>query len=332
MSAKQVFRVKTMFHLLQAIILVDKNQRNILYLDGDSVNGLKESLEGVFFQKVYVNKYSFRKSKLIRFFFTFLLSVVYRFRFFKIRKRNYIFISSSHNIVGSVFKYFFGAKKIKILEDGNYSYNMYCLDKLNFLYENQIQTAKFKYFLGNYFFNVNNLNISNYYFTSRDRLEKNLPVIYQTIEERIIQIDLIEEIKNMSELKKKWIKSIFFNGFSLDDLYQKSIVLITQPIDENGLMSKNDLLVLYDKSLKDLDLANYKCFIKLHPIESSNKYLSLINKYSLNVIPKDFPFELLELFSVKFDFGITYNSTAVFSDLIKNKIVLDKTQLNLFGL
>ena len=331
MSVEYVFRVKTMFHLLQAIILVNKNQKNILYLDGHSVDGLKESLEGVFFQKVYINKYSFRKFKLIRNFFTFFLAIIYRFRFLKIRKRNYVLISSSHNIIGSVFKYFFCAKKIQILEDGNYSYNMYCLHKPNFLYENQIQTAKFKYLLGDYFFNVKNNNVNNYYFTSGDRLKKNLPFIYQTIKERIIQIDLVEGIKNMSELKKKWIKSIFFDDFSLEGLHQKTIVLITQPIDENGLMNKNDLFELYDKSLNDLDLDNYKCFIKLHPIESSNKYISLINKYSLNVIPKDFPFELLELFSVKFDFGITYNSTAVFSDLIKNKIVLDKTQVGLFA-
>tara|TARA_B100001093_G_C26107342_1_gene709436 strand:- start:341 stop:553 length:213 start_codon:yes stop_codon:yes gene_type:complete len=70
----------------------------------------------------------------------------------------------------------------------------------------------------------------------------------------------------------------------------------------------------------------------MHPVEEYGKYDSLVKKHSLKVLPKDFPFELLELFSLKFDLGITYNSTAVFSNLITKKIILDKNQERLFSI
>lgn len=118
------------------------------------------------------------------------------------------------------------------------------------------------------------------------------------------------------DLKKLWAKKtkgeqeeildIFsFNLNIKEKLKGKEIILLTQPLSEDGVISEDEKIKLYSKIIKKYD--QKKLIIKCHPREKTN-YKDIFKDYL--VINDIFPFEIFKLLDIKLKKVITLFSTA----------------------
>lgn len=138
----------------------------------------------------------------------------------------------------------------------------------------------------------------------------------------IQEVDDVEAMKSLSDHDKETIKSIFFSNLSCDLMannidFKKAIVL-TQPTYLYGIHTKEQLSEFFNLQILNLKERNFEVYLKLHPREKEDIYL----KDGVKRISGDFPFEFLAIYNIEFDIGLTYNSTAIKSSLIKEKILL----------
>ncbi|MCU6278976.1 hypothetical protein, partial [Enterobacter quasiroggenkampii] len=80
------------------------------------------------------------------------------------------------------------------------------------------------------------------------------------------------------------------------------------------------LAAIFNEQITQLKEKNYEVYLKLHPREKEDIYIT----ENVHRINGNFPFELLAIYNIQFDIGLTYNSTAINSSLIKNKILLSE--------
>ncbi|MGM5669534.1 polysialyltransferase family glycosyltransferase [Enterobacter cloacae] len=166
-------------------------------------------------------------------------------------------------------------------------------------------------------------NISGFYVRDKQRLKKVFSAKkYFKYSFPIEEIDDINTIKNLSVHDKDVIKSIFFQGFdcNFSDNNVKKAIVLTQPTYLYGIHTKDELASLFNKEIKKLKENNYDVYLKLHPREKEDIYI----KENVQRINGRFPFELLAVYNIQFDVGLTYNSTAINSSLIKTKILLSE--------
>jgi len=104
---------------------------------------------------------------------------------------------------------------------------------------------------------------------------------------------------------------------------EKTICILTQPFFEDGYMSKERNLEIYKKYLNSTNTEDTQVFLKIHPRESNTKYAELFSQFDITELDGSFPFELLELYRIKFDIGVSYNSTAVFSNSFSRRVILN---------
>ncbi len=89
---------------------------------------------------------------------------------------------------------------------------------------------------------------------------------------------------------------------------RKSVILITQPLSEDDIITEDEKLNLYDKILSHYDDKEYVKYIKPHPRELT-KYAELNER--CRVLASHFPVELLTFIAFSFDEAITLFSTAI---------------------
>ena len=212
--------------------------------------------------------------------------------------------------------------KIFFYEEGE---SIYCED---ILFENKTK-PKFKSIINTIIKKIlavkkNSINdISGFYVRDKKRLERVLSAKKDFRYKFVIQeIDDIYAIKNLSDHDKETIKDIFFKDFDCDfsPYNSKKAIVLTQPTYLYGMHSKKELADLFNGEIIKLKESNYDIFLKLHPREEEDIYI----KENVRRINGKFPFELLAIYNVQFDVGLTYNSTAINSSLIKNKILLSE--------
>lgn len=305
-----VYRAKTYYHLLLILLLIKDSEYNVLYLDGGVVNQLYDPIRNSkLFNKVIINKSLTTKSKFLRKIYTLSLAISSTF-LRKLFKKNIILITSQHNIVGSMFFEYVRASSLTLLEDGQYSYKKTINNEINSLY----CTSGIKGLLSNYFLTIKNPLISCYIFTDRKKLKNNLYSIYEHIKYDIHELDLDKKIINTKN--KKAILDIFIKKRSIILQPGKKLILLTQPYDDPGFFC------MFDKHLKFYFDKGYQIYLKQHPREKNCRmYDKVILEYRIIMIEKDLPFELLLLFNIKFDVGLTYDSTAINSKIIYKKIL-----------
>lgn len=134
----------------------------------------------------------------------------------------------------------------------------------------------------------------------------------------IIEVDENKNLNKISDEDKKRLIDIFFNKTKFDKKEKKLAIVLTQPIYLDNIYTKKETADLFNLYIKKLSEENYKIYLKLHPREKEDYYL----KEGIERIEEKFPFELLSLFGIEFEVGLTYNSTAINSKLIKNKILI----------
>ncbi len=136
------------------------------------------------------------------------------------------------------------------------------------------------------------------------------------------EVNDVECLRHLSLMDKEVLKNIFFSDaqfdFSLKDDEKGRAIVLTQPTYLFGIHTEQETIELFNSQILELQQEKYKVYLKTHPKEQDDPYI----KNNVQRLNGRFPFELLSLYDVYFDKGVSYNSTAVNSSLIKHKIML----------
>jgi len=145
---------------------------------------------------------------------------------------------------------------------------------------------------------------------------------------KAIVLDISDMISKLTRYQISKLWQIFsLNG--VQDLlinidYSFTIILITQPLSEDGIMTEEQKIELYKNVL--LKYPSYNVILKKHPREKTNYALHNLTSSNIIYLPHNFPVELIDfIINDKIHYGITYNSSALKNiKNIKNKIQLKK--------
>lgn len=132
--------------------------------------------------------------------------------------------------------------------------------------------------------------------------------IPQGLKDRAEVIDIQELWDKKSEREKCLIKRAFnFNDEIFEKISGESIMLFTQPMSEDGILSEDRKMELYSKVLEKYP--NKSIIIKPHPREKTD-----YSKYfpECYVMKEKYPVELLAVMGIKLERVVTLFSTAVF--------------------
>lgn len=159
----------------------------------------------------------------------------------------------------------------------------------------------------------------------------NVRKIYLTQSENIpdcikdkVEVINLDELWNKKNHKEK-MEIIDILGVDIDRisiLKDKSYILYTQPLSEDGIISEREKIQLYEEILKKYDIN--KVVIKPHPRENTDYQFFFKDVY---VFCDNIPSELLPLLGVRFEKSITLFSTAVLQHN-RNSIVFYGTNVH----
>lgn len=132
--------------------------------------------------------------------------------------------------------------------------------------------------------------------------------IPQGLEEKAEIVDLQKLWDRKSEREKEIIKITFnFNEEIFEKVDGETVMLFTQPMSEDGILSEERKLDLYSKVIAKYP--NKSIIIKAHPREKTD-----YSKYfpQCYVMKEKYPIELLSVMGVRLERVVTLFSTAVF--------------------
>ncbi|MFH4688572.1 glycosyltransferase family 52 [Vibrio diabolicus] len=124
------------------------------------------------------------------------------------------------------------------------------------------------------------------------------------IVDKVVKLDVSENFKFLSELEKDSI----FNIFKINDLkFSSKVLLLTQPLSEDNIISEDEKVSIYQEYIEKYD----SVVIKPHPRDLTN-YTDKLNG-DFKVISKSFPIEILNYTDIKFDTLCTVCSGSVYN-------------------
>lgn len=215
--------------------------------------------------------------------------------------------------LGLSYNYFiirFKKSYIRMLEDGLRNYNQ--------------RVDKIKYIKRHYIFNTaigegRDKEVKSIEVQSPERLSK-----FVVNKGKKLDLKVLKE-KMTTQQREKLLK-IFDPEGSLNLSGNKKLLLITQPLSEDKIISENEKIGSYQQILKEYG-TGFEIFIKAHPREKTN-YKECLNIDFIE-IPRNFPLELFDLIDgVSFEKAITIFSSAIDNlNCINEKIFLGKDYL-----
>lgn len=111
-----------------------------------------------------------------------------------------------------------------------------------------------------------------------------------------------------TEEEQKVILDVFdFNPEILKKVNENTVMLFTQPLSEDGVISENEKIELYSKILEKYN--NQFVIIKPHPREKTDYSIYFSNCY---VMKEKYPVEILELVGINIKKAVTIFSSAAF--------------------
>lgn len=231
------------------------------------------------------------KSKMLKglLFIKYLIKIRISFKIGKLRE------IKKYEIYGDGFNIKLYAKilKVNLLEDGLKNYSI-----------KKIEVSKVQKKLISFFWGIEEIEevpreIEKIYLTGLASIPKN---IINKVE--IINLKKLWQNKTFDEQKE--ILNIFSFELNMEEkIKNKKIILFTQPLSEDGIISEEEKIEIYSKIIEKYP--KKKLIIKTHPREKTN-YEQLFSEYL--VLNKPFPFEILNLLEIKFEKAITLFSTA----------------------
>ncbi|XGU47096.1 glycosyltransferase family 52 [Fusobacterium necrophorum subsp. funduliforme] len=128
------------------------------------------------------------------------------------------------------------------------------------------------------------------------------------IQYKVEYIDIYTLWKQKSIEEKKWILHFFdFQQKHLELLRTKKVILFTQPLSEDGIMSEEEKIEIYRKILEKEEIK--ELVIKTHPRERTEYRKYFVD---VSVLQEKTPFELYLLHGLRGKRVITLFSTAVY--------------------
>lgn len=204
--------------------------------------------------------------------------------------------------------------KFFLVEDGTINYTFVEDKKEEEIKENSILYRKT--YLLEKFFSIMGVSqrIEKIYLTGILPIPKN-------IEEKAKLIKITELWDRLSSEEKRKVLKIFNIELNMIEKLKKSkkgILLITQPLSEDKIIPEEEKIEIYREIL--LNKKVNKVFLKTHPREKTN-YRKHFKEFDIEIIPKEFPIEILSFFNIEFEEVVTLFSTSVFN--FKNKYKID---------
>lgn len=145
--------------------------------------------------------------------------------------------------------------------------------------------------------------------------------IPKSIEKKVELAKITELWDRLSSEEKRKVLKIFNIELNMIEKLKKSkkgILLITQPLSEDKIIPEEEKIEIYREIL--LNKKVNKVFLKTHPREKTD-YKKYFKEFDIEIIPKEFPIEILSFFNIEFEEVVTLFSTSVFN--FKNKYKID---------
>ncbi|MGY0394104.1 glycosyltransferase family 52 [Fusobacterium sp. SYSU M8A802] len=142
-------------------------------------------------------------------------------------------------------------------------------------------------------------------------------LVPEIIKDKVEIIDIETKWNLLSIEKKKEILDIFdINLEKLENLKneKEKILLITQPLSEDNIISEEEKIDIYSNLLKERDIK--KIYIKPYPREKTD-YTKVLKNIEVVIIEKEFPIEIFMLLNMELKKVMTLFSTAALN--LKNK-------------
>ncbi|EKO3806609.1 glycosyltransferase family 52 [Vibrio sp. SSH13-20] len=221
------------------------------------------------------------------------------------------------------------------------------IDYVGFLYfflqfKREIERAKktFSFFGVDHLFYSPILKINKNYNLIEDGLinyifeKKNIPIIYKVILgkqfglskwcSKVYLSGMMESPKSVSKkvvihtpIVTKEILDVF-DLKSLDTMEGNGLLLLTQPLSEDGIIDEDSKINIYSDLIEQYDLSNLNLFIKPHPREIT-AYIDFFP--DATVLESDIPFELVSDFFSYDATVMTLFSSSIYNTKFKRKII-----------
>lgn len=292
--------------LLLFLLIVDLKRENNVYVCYEYKKEMLNKLKG---KKVILKDKIYNKNGKINFILT---QFYLRYIRFKLKKEIHKIEEEKIKLYGSDIFWFgkelFFKEKLYVLEDGvaNYTINHKKKQKsfkiiilkiikksINFFLRLQIREKEYGY----------DTKVKKIYLT--ENLCKEIP---KGLEKKAQIINLKELWNKKSEEEKKIILDTFnFNDEILKKVDENTIMLFTQPLSEDNVITEEEKIDLYSKILKKY--GNQSIIIKSHPREKTEYSKYFPNYY---VMKERYPVEILELVGINIKKAITIFSSAAF--------------------
>lgn len=208
-------------------------------------------------------------------------------------------------------------KNIKLLEDGLGNYtevNKKINKRIKYSIKSWILGGTFKVDRRRF---GNSESISEIYLTG-------IREIPQEIENKVKIVNLKKQWDFLIKIEKEKILNIFgLDKSILESLKNRKVILITQPLSEEGTITEIEKVEIYEKILLKYD--RNEVLIKAHPREETNykKYFK-----EIEILDKSIPMELISFLVSDLKEVVTIFSTAVFEFKNICKITFVGTKIN----
>ena len=230
------------------------------------------------------------ENKLFKFLYVHLYQKARLYLFIRGKADKGNIFGSDHFIAFDIFRKY----TYTLIEDGIGNYYDY---KKGNIPKNSIKYFARRLKYGN-FFGVSD-NCKKIILTGLAKIPKN-------IQNKVEVVDLKQLWSKKTKDEQQKIISFFgLNDELLDILKTKDIVLLTQPISEDGLVTESEKIDIYRSIISKYDKDNL--VVKTHPRETTD-----YKKYFPDtlVLDEPFPFEILNFLGIKFKKVATLMSTA----------------------
>lgn len=300
---KKIFLVESIRELLIFLLISNqKEQRKFIFFDNfksEIIENLNENIE------IYPSlKLSNNKIKNIFLKLKYLKNIRNNPKILNLKNKKKVeFYGYDFSLMGIIFS----EKKMNLIEDGFGFYkevNLFNEKKLSYLKINRNLRRIMNYFLyksKKYIYGLDT-TIEKVFISSEF---KDMPLPNE-IRKKIEVLNLEELWNKKSKEEKEYILKIF--GFVKPDIKNMEILLLTQPLSEDGVLSEKEKIELYRKIAQNY--SGEKIYIKPHPREKSD-YKNIFNECI--VIDRDFPIELFFLLGINIKRVVTIFSTSIFN-------------------
>lgn len=204
----------------------------------------------------------------------------------------------------------------KLIEDGTLNYIERILEEeynKKVIFKSKIM----KFLIKNYEKYIKKINCYYGIYGTSSKIDKiyltGILPIPEIIKAKVEIVNIEKLWEELDKKKKTEILNIFNINLEELELLRKEkekILLITQPLSEDGIVKEEEKIELYKEIL--LERRIKKVFIKPHPREKTN-YIEVFRNIGIEikVLPNEFPAEIFMLLDMSFKKVITIFSTAV---------------------